>query len=99
MVFLHGASPVARLRALLNLLHLLYLLSAACWHVADVPAGAGGVSPCRGVGQRPTPNQPISQSANSLRGLCDSRATFDLIAAGGGSPGSNLRGSSKPPSL
>ena len=53
----------------------------ACWHVADVPAGAGGVSPCRGVGQRPTSsnlpifqssNQLISQSANFLCGLCDS---------------------------
>ena len=45
------ASPVGR-------------FGASFWHVVDVPAGAGGVSPCRGVGQRPTANQPISESAN-----------------------------------
>ena len=36
-------------------------------HVADVPAGTGGVSPCLGVGQRPTPpNQRISESTKSF---------------------------------
>ena len=33
--------------------------ASSFWHVADVPAGAGGVSPCRVVGQRPTTTNPL----------------------------------------
>ena len=54
---------------------------------------ASAPSPAGAWGSAPHPNQLISQSAGRQR------RPFGLIAARGGGPGSNLRGSSKPPNL
>ena len=70
------ASSVARLRALLYLMNLLHLLCAPeCGGLAPTASrtgtslgragGAGRTSPCRGVGQRPTPPSTLHPSPPS----------------------------------